>query len=90
MHTWTYDTVWAWPFHGIGPLGALLIVVFLAWLLLRDRRPKEPAGWAWPQPQAQSLGATVESARDILDKRYARGEITKDQYEAMKRDLAAP
>ena len=23
MHSWTYDTVWTWPFHGIGPLGAL-------------------------------------------------------------------
>lgn len=86
MHSWTYDTVWTWPFHGIGPLGALLIVVFLAWLLLRDRRPKENTGWAWPQQAAPA----VESARDILDKRYVRGEITKDQYEAMKRDLAAP
>jgi putative membrane protein len=28
-----------------------------------------------------------ESARDILDKRYAKGEIAKDQYEEMKRDL---
>ncbi|MFT4097589.1 MAG: SHOCT domain-containing protein [Rhodoblastus sp.] len=86
MHTWSYDTVWSWPFHGIGPLGALLIVVFLAWLLLRDRRPREAAGWSWPQQP----GPAAESARDILDKRYARGEITKDQYEAMKRDLAAP
>lgn len=86
MHNWTYDTVLAWPFHGIGPLGALLIVVFLAWLLLRDRKPHETAGWSWPQSQPP----VIESARDILDKRYARGEITKDQYEAMKRDLAAP
>ncbi|MFV0279695.1 MAG: SHOCT domain-containing protein [Rhodoblastus sp.] len=85
MHTWTYDTIWTWPFHGIGPLGALLIVVFLAWLLLRDRRPRENASWSWPQQ-----GAAPESARDILDKRYARGEIDKEQYEAMRRDLAAP
>ncbi|MCC0005490.1 MAG: SHOCT domain-containing protein [Methylobacteriaceae bacterium] len=41
------------------------------------------AGWNWPQQPAP------ESARDILDKRYARGEITKEQYEAMKRDLTA-
>ncbi|MEI2734405.1 MAG: SHOCT domain-containing protein [Rhodoblastus sp.] len=86
MHNWSYDTVWTWPFHGIGPLGALLIVVFLAWLLLRDRRPRQATGWNWPQPPATA----VESARDILDKRYARGEITKDQYEAMKRDIGAP
>jgi len=29
----------------------------------------------------------AESARDILDKRYAKGEIAKDQYEEMKRVL---
>ena len=28
-----------------------------------------------------------ESALDILKKRYARGEISKDQYEDMRRDL---
>lgn len=28
------------------------------------------------------------TARDILDQRYARGEITREEYERMKRDLA--
>lgn len=28
-----------------------------------------------------------ESARDVLDKRYARGEIGDDEYEKRKRDL---
>jgi putative membrane protein len=28
-----------------------------------------------------------EGARDILDRRYASGEITKEQYEEMKRTL---
>lgn len=27
------------------------------------------------------------NAREILDQRYARGEITRDEYEAMKQDL---
>ena len=27
------------------------------------------------------------SSRDILDNRYARGEITREQYELMKQDL---
>ena len=26
-------------------------------------------------------------AREVLDRRYAEGELTKEQYEAMKRDL---
>ncbi len=29
----------------------------------------------------------ADSALDILKKRYARGEITKEQYEQMRRDL---
>lgn len=30
---------------------------------------------------------TEESPLDILEKRYARGEITKEEFERMKRDL---
>lgn len=33
--------------------------------------------------------AAAESARDVLDKRYARGEIGREEYEQKKRDLAA-
>jgi putative membrane protein len=28
------------------------------------------------------------TAREILDQRYARGELTREQYELMKQDLA--
>ena len=31
---------------------------------------------------------TGESALDILNKRYARGEITKEEYEKMKEDIS--
>jgi len=30
----------------------------------------------------------AQTPRDILDQRYARGEITREQYELMKRDLS--
>ena len=32
-------------------------------------------------------GGGVTSPREILDQRYARGEITGEQYEQMKQDL---
>jgi len=33
-------------------------------------------------------GADAPTPRAILDRRYAAGEITKEQYDQMKRDLA--
>jgi len=33
-------------------------------------------------------GADAPTPRAILDRRYAEGEITKEQYDQMKRDLA--
>ena len=66
---------WMWIF----PVIFLIVcLVFLFAFLFRG-----PGGWggAWHRRDE------AESARDILDKRYARGEITKDQYEEMKRAL---
>jgi len=38
---------------------------------------------------AASGGLGRESARDVLDRRYAAGEIGRDEYEQKKRDLQA-
>ena len=33
------------------------------------------------------VGVSSSGAREILDMRYARGEITREQYEQMKADI---
>ena len=71
---------------GFGFLGLLLMVLFWGGLIalavwfvraLFNRAPQLP-------PFQGSGSAT---AQQILDTRYARGEITKEQYELMKQDL---
>ncbi len=49
------------------------VVLIIRWLI----------GEAKPTQSGHS-----ETPLDILKKRYASGEITKEQYESMKRDLA--
>lgn len=42
--------------------------------------------WVWGERHAAKTEGT-ESASDILKKRYARGEITKDEYEKIKAEI---
>jgi putative membrane protein len=75
---WGYGGGWSMPLFGIGPILCLAIVAGVIYFLFREDgllRGRFP-------------GAEVGSARNILDRRYAGGELTKDQYEQMKRELA--
>lgn len=38
-------------------------------------------------PGAGSVSRSNQNALDILNERYARGEINRDEYTAMKKDL---
>lgn len=45
-------------------------------------------GWLLQARSSASREQASESALEILEKRYARGEITRDEFERMKRDLS--
>ena len=78
---------------GFGGAGMILmvffwvfVVVFAIWLLSR----LFPATTNSPGAQmGQGHGAASSSALDILKQRYARGEISKMEYDDIRRGLQA-
>ena len=59
--------------------GLLLIFLFVVVLVLAVR-------WLWGQGTPW-ITADKGSALDILKKRYARGEIGKEEFERLKKDI---
>jgi len=74
-----------YPFFptGFGWVGALFSLFFLFWVLSWFFRPW---GWGWGYRRRYGWWRNDDAER-ILGERYARGEITKDQFEQMMRDL---
>jgi putative membrane protein len=46
--------------------------------------------WSYSYSAHRKYDLTRKGPRDILDERYARGEITREQYLQLKADIAAP
>lgn len=69
-----------WPFHG---LFSLLIVIVVLSLIFRRRHYyyyDHPWGWG-------SSRSSRSDALAVLEGRYARGEIQRDEYLQKKQDL---
>ncbi len=69
------------PFHFGWVVGVILLVSIAFWaarlLLLPWRRGEGYYSYGYPNRDAES----------VLKERYAKGEITKEQFEQMMRDL---
>jgi putative membrane protein len=57
-----------------------IAMMVLCFLMMHGRRGRV-TGWPWSRHGS-------DSAREVLDKRYALGEISKEEYEEKKRDIA--
>lgn len=69
-----------WMFPVLMPV-VMLVVLFTFLYLVFGRGGCRPSGWG------ASDSRELESAMDILKKRYAKGELTRDEFERMKRDI---
>jgi len=76
--TYPYHMMWGggWFMGPIMMLIFLAVVVFLVVMLVR---------WLWPAGPSNGSGANPKSAIAILEERFARGEIEKEEFEEMKR-----
>ena len=76
--------MWGWGFGGFGFLIRMLFWVALVGLIFgvfrRRRRDDDYYYGGYPPPRS-------DSSLEILRRRYAAGEITREQYEEMRQTL---
>ena len=72
---WHHMDGWSWGIGLFGFLFLALLITLVVWLVWSASRPGAP-------PERRS-----SSALEILDARYARGEIDRDEYLERKADL---
>jgi putative membrane protein len=74
MHDWMGWGMW------LGPIVMSALLALLAGAIVAVVR--------WIGAAAGNGGGRVRTARDILDERYARGEIDREEYQRRRDDLA--
>ena len=81
-----------WPGYGFGwggmIFGGLMMLLFWGGLLALVFWLVRAFASRGDHPD-YSHRAAEPNAREILDQRYARGEIPRDEYETIKKDLEA-
>lgn len=81
---WGMMLHWLWAMPFIFIVSGVICVLFFMWRT--GTRAMHPLS-GWHLPHMPNLPFAHESAQQILDRRYASGEITRDQYEEMKTAL---
>ena len=78
---WNYGPWGMFPWMWIFPLTFLIVMLIF---LFRGGGGAMCGGWGMRENGKREK---EESAKEILDRRYARGEISREEYQQMKKDL---
>ena len=71
-----------------GGLGLILMLLFWGVLIVGVVWLVKTFFTSRPQNHSGNIAAKQLSSREILDQRYARGEISREEYDQIKADLA--
>jgi putative membrane protein len=81
---WEWHPMMGWGMWGFG-MGIMMLIFWAAIIVGIVALVR----WLWTQGKGTpSTGDGRESPLDIAKRRYAGGEITKEEFEALKRDLS--
>jgi putative membrane protein len=82
----TPDQPWMWHWGGMWIFPMIMLVVMIIFLFVFFGRGGCRPPW-WGLGGHHREGGETDSALEILKKRYAKGEITKEEFEQMKKDI---
>jgi len=80
-HPWMW-----WPWGGMWIFPIVMLVIMLIFFFLFSGRWGYRPPWCGQGGHHKESGDS-ETALEILKKRYAKGEITKEEFDQMKKDI---
>lgn len=75
---------WAWGFGALVLVGLVILVIVLVRMFAPSRPVPPPPP---PQQSSSLLPDSSPSPKQILDERYARGEVTTEEYQERRSAL---
>lgn len=81
-----YGSGWM-MYPAIMPIIILVVVFIIFYMLFKREGSRQPGGDASERPFTHNEYSGT--AMEILNKRYAKGEITKEEFEQIKKDITS-